>query len=155
MVKTVENSAKMPQRMHLRFDPLAPEERSRRMALIRSKNTGPEWRVRRIVHGMGFRYRLHRRDLPGCPDLVFPSRRKIIFVHGCFWHRHKGCSRCRLPKSRQEFWAPKLERNRIRDRIQKKKLKRLGWDVLVIWECQTEQRETIASIVSMFLGEHP
>jgi len=93
------------------MDTLTPAERSTRMALVRAKDTKPELLVRRLVHGMGYRYRLHRRDLPGKPDLVFPSRGKVIFVHGCFWHRHARCALARLPKSRGDFWLPKLTAN--------------------------------------------
>src|SRR5258706_4794127 len=96
------------------MDVLTLSERSVQMALIRSRDTKPEMLVRRIVHGMGYRYRLHRRDLPGKPDLVLSGRRKVIFVHGCFWHRH-GCVLSRLPKSNLSYWTPKLERNRVRD----------------------------------------
>jgi DNA mismatch endonuclease (patch repair protein) len=98
----------------------------------------PEMVVRQLVHKMGFRYRLHQKDLPGKPDLVFPSRRKAIFVHGCFWHQHKKeeCSDGRIPKSNTSYWTPKLKRNVERDKAATKELKRLGWEVLVIWECE-------------------
>ncbi len=113
--------------------------RSAQMALVKGKNTRPELRVRRLAHALGYRFRLHRRDLPGTPDLVFPGRRAVIFVHGCFWHRHPapGCWRARLPKSRPEFWVPKLEANVARDAEQIAALEALGWRVLVIWECET------------------
>ena len=99
------------------MDTLSKAQRSERMSRVRGKDTKPELLVRRLVHGMGYRYRLHRRDLPGTPDLVFPGRRKVIFVHGCFWHRHPdpACKLARLPKSRTDFWLPKLEGNRARD----------------------------------------
>ncbi|MCA9450503.1 MAG: DNA mismatch endonuclease Vsr [Candidatus Omnitrophica bacterium] len=135
------------------LDPLTAEERGRQMSLVRSKDTKPEMRVRRLVHSMGYRYRLHRRDLPGCPDLVFPTRKKVIFVHGCFWHRHKGCPRARLPKSRVEFWEEKLSSNVARDRKARRRLKRLGWDVLVIWECESEKPEKVKAKVKKFLEE--
>lgn len=115
------------------MDPLSPKERSERMSRVRSRDTKPELVVRRLVHSLGYRYRLHRRSLPGRPDLVFPGRRKVIFVHGCFWHRHAGChSGTRVPKSRLDFWLPKLESNRERDRVNQAALAELGWDALTI-----------------------
>lgn len=125
-------------------DSLNRKERSARMALVRGKDTKPELAVRRLVHGMGYRYRLHRASLPGKPDLVFASRRKVIFVHGCFWHRHPStaCKLARLPKSRLDFWLPKLEGDRLRDERNKRKLKRYGWKVLSIWECQIDNTFT-------------
>jgi len=107
------------------------------MSRIRGTDTGPEMAVRRIVHGMGFRYKLHARALPGTPDLVFPKLGKIIFVHGCFWHQHPGCGR--QPKSRLDFWKPKLFQNRERDLRNRRKLRSLGWRILIVWEC-TYQR---------------
>jgi DNA mismatch endonuclease, patch repair protein len=103
---------------------------------------------------MGYRYRLHRRDLPGLPDLVFPSRRKVILVHGCFWHRHldPDCKLARLPKSKLDFWGPKLETNRERDERNIVLLGELGWDVLIIWECQTKNREKLQARIGEFLG---
>lgn len=108
------------------------------MARVRARDTKPEMRVRRAFHAAGLRYRLHIRALPGTPDLVFTSRRVVVFVHGCFWHRHPGCKNARLPKSRLDFWAPKLTSNAERDRRQQRMLRRLGWHVMVIWECQTK-----------------
>jgi len=107
--------------------------------------------VRRLAHAMGYRYRLHSRSLPGRPDLVFSSRRKLIFVNGCFWHRHKGCPKCRLPKSRLDFWKPKLEENRNRDRENQRRLKREGWEVLVIWECELKDTESLKSRLRQFM----
>jgi DNA mismatch endonuclease, patch repair protein len=120
-------------------DTLSPQERSKRMGLVKGRDTGPEMLVRRLVHRLGYRYRLHRRDLPGCPDLVFPGRRKIIFVHGCFWHRHPSpdCKLARLPKSRQEFWIPKLNANRTRDLAAQVRLLDMGWQIMLVWECET------------------
>src|SRR5690349_14096359 len=115
------------------MDNLTKEQRSERMSLVRSKDTKPEIIVRRIIHGMGFRYRLHVRHLPGCPDLVFPSRRKVIFVHGCFWHQHECSMGQRMPKSRLDFWKPKLIGNKKRDAETIAKLKSLGWKVLQVW----------------------
>lgn len=121
------------------------------MRRIRSRDTGPEWIVRRLVHGLGYRYRLHRKDLPGKPDLVFPSRQKVIFIHGCFWHSH-GCSLSHTPKSNLGYWLPKLERNRRRDEAVREALKAEGWDTLVIWECQTADPEQVAASIRQFLG---
>jgi DNA mismatch endonuclease, patch repair protein len=137
------------------MDTLKPAERSERMSRIRGKDSKPEMRVRRLVHGMGFRYRLHRRDLPGIPDLVFPSRKKVIFMHGCFWHRHSDpdCELARLPKSRLDFWKPKLERNRQRDDENQEKLEKLGWKSLVIWECQSRNVNLMKSMIRRFLEE--
>ena len=133
------------------MDTLTPQERSARMALVRAKDTKPELLVRRLVHGMGYRYRLHRRDLPGTPDLVFPSRGKVIFVHGCFWHRHSGCALARLPKSRGEFWLPKLTANADRDARNLRALRRLGWSALTIWECQLDDAPKLAKSIRRFL----
>lgn len=119
-------------------DIVTPEHRSRIMRSIRSKDTGPELIVRKLVHRLGYRFRLHRRDLPGRPDLVFPGRRKVIFVHGCFWHQHPGCSRATTPKSNTAAWREKLERNQQRDIEAVNKLVKQGWSVLVIWECETK-----------------
>ena len=135
-------------------DTLNRAERSKRMASIRSQNTGPEMVVRKLVHGMGFRYRLHCDSLPGKPDLVFRSRKKVIFVHGCFWHRHsaKSCKLARLPKSRLDFWAPKLAKNRNRDRRVKSELRNSGWEVLTIWECQLKNLGSLSRRVQSFLS---
>lgn len=118
--------------LHMRqgsLDPLTVRERSERMSRIRSKDTKPEMRVRRLIHGLGYRYRHHASHLPGRLDLVFRPRRKVIFVHGCFWHRHEGCSRNRIPKSpeRQEFWRDKLDGNARRDRLNQTALREMGW----------------------------
>src|SRR5665213_1778247 len=116
-------------------DTLSKRARSVQMSLIRSTNTKPEMIVRRLTHALGGRFRLHKRDLPGTPDLVFSGRHKVIFVHGCFWHRHVGCALARLPKSNLAFWNAKLTANSERDHRQQRKLRRSGWKVLVIWEC--------------------
>ncbi|HVX87086.1 MAG TPA: very short patch repair endonuclease [Phycisphaerae bacterium] len=118
------------------MDPLTPSERSRIMSLVKSKNTRPELLVRKIIHRMGYRYRLHKSDLAGSPDIVFTSRRKVIFIHGCFWHRHNCANGRRLPRSRVEFWENKLKGNRKRDLRNIRSLKRDGWKILVVWECQ-------------------
>jgi len=121
------------------------------MARVRSTNTRPELAVRKLVFGLGYRYRLHARELPGCPDLVFRPRRKVIFVHGCFWHRHASCALARMPKSRLEFWRPKLEGNRKRDDRNKKALAREGWKVLTIWECELNNADRLKKIIRRFL----
>jgi DNA mismatch endonuclease, patch repair protein len=117
-------------------DKVTPEQRSAIMARVRSSDTSPEIAVRRTLHKMGFRFRLHRRDLPGSPDIVLPRHRAAIFVHGCFWHSHEGCSRARLPASNVDYWKPKLERNRLRDDQALLTLRDLGWRAYVIWECE-------------------
>lgn len=134
-----------------RLDPLTVKERSERMALVKSKDTKPEIAVRRLIHRMGYRYRLHSRVLPGHPDLVFPTRKKVIFVHGCFWHRHEGCPNTRLPKSRLDFWKPKLEKNRKRDLAKQRKLRRQGWRMLVVWECQINNEKKLSGRLRAFL----
>lgn len=134
------------------MDKLTPQERSRQMSLVRSKNTKPELIVRKLVHGMGYRYRLHRRALPGAPDLVFPSRKKVIFVHGCFWHQHYGCKASSKPKSNQAFWEAKLEGNRSRDAINQDRLRGLGWGILVLWECEIAKPEHLPQKIREFLG---
>jgi DNA mismatch endonuclease, patch repair protein len=135
-------------------DSLTPVERSERMGRIRGKDTGPEMTVRRLVHGMGYRYRLHRRDLSGRPDLTFGKRRKAIFVHGCFWHRHgdSACKLARLPKSRLEFWLPKLERNKVRDQENIDRLMAKGWSVLVVWECELNNPSSLSDRIRAFLN---
>ncbi|MGO7445148.1 very short patch repair endonuclease [Rhizobium ruizarguesonis] len=122
-------------------DTLTPAERSERMSRIRGKDSKPEIVVRRLAHGMGFRYRLHRKDVPGKPDLVFGNRKKVIFVHGCFWHKHgdSSCRLARLPKSRLDFWGPKLARNAARDAENSARLKALGWGEMVVWECEVRK----------------
>ena len=134
-------------------DTLTPTQRSERMSRVRGKDTGPEMVVRRLVHGLGYRYRLHRRDLPGAPDLVFITRRKVIFVHGCFWHRH-GDSRCklaRLPKSRLDFWLPKLEANKERDLRNEQALRGAGWQVMTIWECELKDLSSLGKRIRSYL----
>ena len=136
-------------------DTLTPLERSLRMARVRGRDTKPEMIVRRMLHQMGYRYRLHRRDLPGRPDIVFGKRRKVIFVHGCFWHRHSdsNCKLARLPKSRLEFWSAKLESNRSRDLENHKKLTEAGWRVLVLWECELRDISKLAEKIRSFLED--
>lgn len=132
-------------------DKLTPERRSANMAKIRAKDTKPELLVRRMVHRFGARYRLHRRDLPGTPDLVFNSRRKVIFVHGCFWHLHS-CRDGRIPASRRDYWEPKLTRNKERDDAACAALQAMGWQVLVIWECETKDVAALEQRLRDFLG---
>lgn len=121
------------------------------MARVHSRNTEPEMMVRRLVHSMGYRYRLHAKDLPGKPDLVFRSREKVVFIHGCFWHRHSECALARLPKSRQDFWLPKLDANRQRDARNECALRNAGWGVLTIWECELGDMTKIKTIIRGFL----
>lgn len=126
--------------------------RSALMARVKQKNTKPELIVRRLLHSQGFRYRLHRRDLPGTPDLVFINKKKAIFVHGCFWHRHEGCSRCTTPKTRTPFWLEKFRANVERDRRKLAELSALGWSPLVIWECETTNPEHLVDRLTRFLS---
>lgn len=133
------------------MDPMTPAERSSRMSLIRSRDTGPELAVRRLVHGMGYRYRLQGKGLPGRPDLVFAGRRKVIFVHGCLWHLHAGCPKCRPPKSRPEYWKPKLEGNVARDVENQRRLCALGWSSLIVWECEIVDLRSLARNIKDFL----
>ena len=128
-------------------DTLSPKERSKRMSLIRGIGSAPEMKLRRLVHRMGLRYRLHAKELPGTPDLVFSSRRSVIFMHGCFWHRHRDCKLARLPKSNLDFWKTKLEANKKRDLHNQRQLISLGWRVLVIWECEMTDTERVSLIV--------
>lgn len=132
-------------------DTLTPQQRSERMARIRGKDTVPEMVVRRLVHRMGHRFRLHRKDLPGSPDLVFPALRKIVFVHGCYWHGHE-CRLGRLPKSNVSFWAEKIEKNQARDTRNVTELEISGWSVLVVWQCQIKDSEGLAKLLTSFLG---
>jgi DNA mismatch endonuclease (patch repair protein) len=122
------------------------------MAKVKSKGTKPEMVVRRILFSMGYRYRLHDRSLPGSPDIIFKGKKKAIFVHGCFWHRHDGCPLARLPKSRLDFWIPKLEGNRERDTRTLHQLKSQGWEVLVIWECELKDLNLLEKMLNGFLG---
>lgn len=134
-----------------RIDPLTVGQRSELMSRVRSKDTEPEMRVRRLVHRMGYRYRLHAKELPGRPDLVFRPRRKVIFVHGCFWHRHDGCARASTPKTRTSYWEDKFRKNVIRDRRNLLDLAELGWDVIVVWECETRDLDQLATRLAGFL----
>jgi DNA mismatch endonuclease, patch repair protein len=134
------------------MDTLSRRQRSERMALIRGTDTKPELRVRSIVHRLGYRYRLHVPKMPGKPDLVFPKLHRVLFVHGCFWHRHLGCSLARLPKSRLNFWVPKLTENRQRDLKNAARLRRAGWKVRVIWECELSNADKLEKKITRFLN---
>jgi DNA mismatch endonuclease (patch repair protein) len=125
------------------------------MAMVRGRNSKPEMLVRRLIHAMGFRFRLHDRRLPGTPDLVFPRLRKVLFVHGCFWHRHPdpACKLARMPKSRLDFWRPKLQGNRDRDGRHQTELEALGWQSMVVWECELRHREQLQNKLRAFLTE--
>lgn len=134
-------------------DVFTPEKRSRIMGRVKGSDTRPEVLVRSLVHQMGFRFRLHRRELPGCPDLVLKKHSKVIFVHGCFWHGHKGCRRSARPSSNMEFWDRKLSGNMERDQRNQEALMRDGWKVLVVWECETKDHEKLKEILRKFLLE--
>ena len=133
-------------------DPFTPTERSAIMRAVRGKDTTPELLVRRLTHALGYRFRLHAAELPGKPDLVFPARKKVIFVHGCFWHWHNCKRGRRMPKAHSAYWTQKLLRNQSRDRRHRRALRRLGWDVLVIWECQTKDLIKVSDRIAEFLG---
>ena len=128
------------------------EYRRRVMRSVKSKDTKPEIALRKMIHGMGYRYRLHRRDLPGVPDLTFASRRKVVFMHGCFWHGHPCAGEPRMPKSNREYWVPKIRRNAERDAEHERDLRELGWDVLVVWECDLKDVSSVRNRVIAFLG---
>lgn len=133
------------------MDRLTPERRSWLMSRVKSKDTTPELRVRKVAHALGLRFRLHRSDLPGRPDLVFPKYRTVIFVHGCFWHRHPGCSKASTPKTSTEMWQAKFKRNVERDAENIAQLSGLGWRTAVIWECETKSPDLLAhQIKSIF-----
>lgn len=134
------------------MDRLTQGQRSLLMSRIRSKDTGPELFVRRLIYRMGFRYRLHIRSLPGTPDIVFQKRRRVVFVHGCFWHQHQNCSDAYIPSSRKEYWLPKLKRNVQRDEQSRQKLRELGWRALVVWECETKRVSRLPGRLRHFLG---
>lgn len=124
------------------MDRLSPERRSWLMSRIKGANTKPEIAVRSLLHRMGYRFRLHRRDLPGTPDVVLPGRTAVVFVHGCFWHGH-ACKRAKMPKTREDYWAQKIDANRRRDARKRRQLKALGWKVVIVWECETKKPEKL------------
>jgi DNA mismatch endonuclease (patch repair protein) len=133
------------------MDVLSKDQRSYCMSRIRKTDTTPEMVVRRIVHNCGYRYRLHRNDLPGCPDIVLPSHKKIIFVHGCWWHRHNCRLGRRTPKSRLGYWIPKLHANKERHKRNLRKLRSQGWKVLTVWECQTREPDKLINRILKFI----
>ena len=135
------------------MDILTVDQRSRNMARIQGRNTKPEMRVRSLLHRLGYRFRLHRAKLPGSPDIVLPCHRAVIFVHGCFWHRHAGCRGASNPKTRPEFWGAKFEANVRRDRNAVEALEGLGWRVLVLWECESKDVIVVAKAIQDFLGK--
>jgi len=139
------------------IDTVSAERRSEIMSRIRGKDTQPEMRVRRMVHAMGYRYRLHRKDLPGRPDMTFPRLGKIIMVHGCFWHQHDDpdCPANRRPKSNRDYWNAKLDRNIVRDAENYSALRERGWEVLVVWECQLKDSAALAARLQAFLSSPP
>src|SRR5438105_1855737 len=128
-------------------------KRSALMSRVRVRDTQPEVLVRRLIHSLGFRFRLHRKDLPGCPDIVLPRLKSVIFINGCFWHGHRRCRKGTRPSSNVEFWNRKIQGNIERDNKNLRRLKRLGWQVLVIWECQTRDEEKLAQQIDSFLSE--
>lgn len=131
-------------------DTRTPEQRRRIMQAVKTEDTGPEWTVRRTLHALGYRYRLHVKTLPGRPDIVFRARKKVLFVHGCFWHGHD-CSKGRAPKSRLDYWGPKLNANRERDAAKTGQLAALGWDVLALWQCETADGDALTARLVDFL----
>ena len=135
------------------MDNLSPKRRSENMRRIRSKNTKPELFIRSVVHKLGYRFRLHRKDLPGSPDLVFPARKKVIFIHGCFWHQHPkhDCLDSKVPKSNTVYWKPKLERNTQRDAECQLELTKLGWQPMTIWECELKRTDALEKKIIKFL----
>ncbi|MBN8967535.1 MAG: DNA mismatch endonuclease Vsr [Rhizobiales bacterium] len=133
------------------MDTLTIKQRSDRMRLIRSYDTKPEIVVRKLVYELGYRFRLHRRDIPGHPDLAFIGRKKVIFVHGCFWHRHHCNAGKRLPKTRRHYWNPKFARTVERDKNNRERLKAQGWSALVIWECELKERHLVRRKIATFL----
>ncbi|MEP9380316.1 very short patch repair endonuclease [Aquabacter sp. CN5-332] len=134
------------------MDRISQERRSQNMSRIRGRNTKPELLVRKAAHGLGYRFRLHHKSLPGSPDLVFPKRKIALFVHGCFWHRHDNCKYCYQPKSNVEFWVRKFQTNVTRDERVRKELEALGWRTAVIWQCQTGEPDSLAGTLKGILG---
>ena len=128
-------------------DHISPSKRSENMRAIKAKNTSPEKRVRSVAHHLGLRFRLHRSNLPGSPDMIFPRRKVVLFVHGCFWHRHENCPRATTPKTNTDYWCRKFKRNTERDAENRRKLEEDGWKVLIIWECEAKTREYIEAFL--------
>lgn len=134
------------------MDIVSSDKRSAMMRGVKNKNTKPELAVRRLAHRLGYRFRLHVKTLPGNPDLVFPGRKRIIFVHGCFWHRHPNCRRATIPDANHEFWLKKLSENAVRDARVQDRLRSSGWQVLVIWACEIKDEKALAEKLIEFLG---
>ena len=134
------------------MDVFTKEKRSQIMSKIKGKDTKPEIVVRSLLHQMGYRFRLHRRDLPGNPDIVLPKHKKVIFVHGCFWHGHKDCPRAKRPSTNKKFWNEKLSKSIKRDTFNQKKLKKMGWLTLIIWQCEMKDSKNLQSKLESFLN---
>ncbi|QAS80995.1 DNA mismatch endonuclease Vsr (plasmid) [Rhizobium acidisoli] len=126
--------------------------RSKIMASVRQVNTKPEMAVRRVAHALGYRFRINRKDLPGSPDVVFPRRKKVVFVHGCFWHRHAGCKHATTPRTRADFWQEKFRRNKERDALAESKLEAMGWSVVIVWGCETRDAVSLGKKLISFLS---
>lgn len=153
-MRKIRHLAKKPHAKMLAGEPIDPK-RSALMGRVKGKDSKPEMVVRKLVHSLGYRFRLHCRNLPGTPDLIFPRLRKAIFVHGCFWHRHQGCYRTTTPKTRADYWASKFERNIERDALKQRQLRASGWDVLVVWECETFDSDVLSDrLTAFFSGRH-
>jgi len=135
------------------MDNLTPKQRANVMAAVRGKDTAPELKVRKALYNLGYRYRLHRKDLPGKPDIVLPKFRTCIFVHGCFWHQHPDCKKATIPKTNRKFWRKKLLKNRERDKRAQEKLKGLGWRVEVVWECDTKSEKMLKNAIKQSLSD--
>ncbi|MEA3364021.1 MAG: very short patch repair endonuclease [Candidatus Hydrogenedentes bacterium] len=134
-------------------DLFSKTKRSWIMSRVKNRDTKPEIVVRSLVHRLGYRFRIHRRDLPGNPDIVLPKHKKLIFVHGCFWHGHKGCPRSKRPTTNSDFWSRKLDANIERDKKLRRKLRRMGWKVLVVWECETREPHKVLKKLEKFLDD--
>lgn len=135
------------------MDKVSPEKRSWTMARVKGRDTGPERAVRSLLHGMGYRFRLQRKNLPGKPDIVLPKYKTVLFVHGCFWHRHPGCGRASMPASNSEYWNKKFARTMARDAQNQKELESLGWRVLIVWECELKDLNVLRDTLRRFLPE--
>mgnify|MGYP002725888557 CR=1 FL=1 len=133
-------------------DVFSPEKRSRIMSAIKSKNTKPEIRVRKLLHAMGYRFRLHKKDLPGKPDIVLPRHKKVVFINGCFWHGHKGCKRATTPKTRTDFWKNKIDKNKERDLNCVRRLRSKGYGVLTVWECETKNLDKLSKRLERYFA---
>lgn len=134
------------------MDTRTADQRRHIMQSVKLKDTGPEVAVRKLLHSLGYRFRLHRKDLPGTPDIVFPGRKKVVFVHGCYWHGH-GCNKGKLPKSKLDYWMPKIARNRERDEEKAASLRQLGWQVLTVWQCEIKDVENLKIRLVSFLND--